>query len=160
MAKRVCLYGILTAVCLVLGYIESVLSLSFIAPAVKLGLANSVALLLILKGDIKGAFAVNITRILLSALLFATPFSLVFSLSAGIVSLIIMCIFSKIKVFSAIGFSIWGAIAHNLTQLCVAFVIFGKAVVYYSPFLLVSALLSGGLVGFLCGIIYKKIKLK
>ncbi len=160
MAKKICLYGVSTAVCLVLGYIESLLSLSFIAPAVKLGLANSVALLFIIKGDIKGAFAVNITRILLAAFLFATPFSLVFSLSAGLASLIIMSVFSKLKAFSAVSFSVMGALAHNITQLAVAFIFFSASVLYYLPVLVFSALISGYLIGFLCQIVYKKIKLK
>ena len=68
MSKKVTLYGVLSAVCLVFSYIEILLPLTFIAPGVKIGLANGVALLLILKKDIKGALLVNIIRILLSNL--------------------------------------------------------------------------------------------
>ena len=46
MTKKIALYGILASLALIFGYIESLFSLSFIAPGVKLGLANSVALLL------------------------------------------------------------------------------------------------------------------
>ena len=38
MAKKITLYAMLAAICLVCGYIESLLSLSFIAPGIKLGL--------------------------------------------------------------------------------------------------------------------------
>lgn len=160
MAKRICTLSLLTAVCIVLGWVESMLSLSFIAPAVKLGLANSVCLLLILKGDIKGAFLVNITRILLSALLFSTPFSLVFSLSAGIISLTVMALLSKLKWFSVVGFSIVGAVIHNAVQILVAVLYFGGAVLWYFPILLLSAVISGTIIGVLCQIISKKIKVK
>ena len=90
MAKKISIYGILATLCLILGYVEHLVSLDFIAPGIKIGLANSVALLLLARGDIKGAFAVNITRILLSALLFAAPSTLIFSFSGGITSLIVM----------------------------------------------------------------------
>lgn len=158
MAKKVALYGILTGLALIFGYIESLFSLSFIAPGIKLGLANSVALLLLCFKDFKGALLVNITRILLSALLFSTPFSLVFSLTAGIISVVIMKLLSGIKSVSVVGFSIAGAAVHNLVQLTVASIIFGRAVWYYLPFLLVSALISGGIIGALSLIIFKRIK--
>lgn len=158
MAKKVALYGILTSLALIFGYIESLFSLSFIAPGIKLGLANSVALILLCFKDFKGAVLVNITRILLSALLFSSPFSLVFSLTAGILSAVIMRLLSGIKGVSVIGFSISGAAVHNLVQLTVASLLFGRAVWYYLPFLLVSALLSGGIIGILSSIIFKKIK--
>ena len=158
MAKKVALYGILTSLALIFGYIESLFSLSFIAPGIKLGIANSVALLLLCFKDFKGALLVNITRILLSALLFSSPFSLFFSLTAGIISVVIMKPLSGIKSVSVVGFSIAGATVHNLVQLTVASIIFGRAVWYYLPFLLVSALISGGIIGALSLIIFKRIK--
>ena len=158
MAKKIALYGILTSLALIFGYIESLFSLSFIAPGIKLGIANSVALILLCFKDFKGAVLVNITRILLSALLFSSPFSLVFSLTAGILSVVIMRLLSGIKGVSVVGFSISGAAVHNLVQLTVASLLFGRAVWYYLPFLLVSALLSGGIIGILSSIIFKKIK--
>lgn len=158
MAKRVALYGILTSLALIFGYIESLFSLSFIAPGVKLGLANSIALLLLCFKDFKGALIVNITRTLLSALLFSSPFSLVFSLTAGVFSVVIMRFLSAIKSVSVIGFSIAGAAVHNLVQLTVASLLFGRAVWYYLPFLFISALLSGVIIGILSSIIFKKIK--
>ena len=70
--RRVCLYAILSAVCLCLGYLESLVPLTFIAPGVKIGLANTVCLILAAKMDIKGAFFVNTVRILLSGFKYAT----------------------------------------------------------------------------------------
>lgn len=158
MAKKIALYGILTSLAMIFGYIENLFSLSFIAPGVKLGLANSVALLLLCFKDFKGALLVNITRILLSALLFSSPFSLVFSLTAGTLSVVIMGLLSGIKSVSVIGFSVSGAAAHNLVQLTVASLIFGRAVWWYLPFLLASAVIGGGIIGALSSIIFKKLK--
>ncbi len=158
MSKKVALYGVLSAVCLVFSYVETFLPLTFIAPGIKIGLANGVALLLILKNDIKGAFLVNIIRILLLNLLFVNPFALIFSLSAGVISTLVMWLVSKTKIFSAVGFSILGALTHNLVQTIVALILLGTGVLYYSPFLIFSAIISGGIIGFLAKILDKKIK--
>lgn len=160
MAKKVCLYGILSAVCLVLGFLEHLVGLDFIAPGVKLGLSNSVALVLIAFGDIKGAFLVNIVRILLSGLLFSSPFTLIYSLSGGIASLVIMSVFSKFNFLSLYGISILGAVVHNLAQLICAFLFLGVGVWYYSPILLVSAVVCGMLTAFVSKLIYNNIKFK
>lgn len=158
MVKRISTYGIFTAVCLVLSFVESLLPLSFIAPGVKLGLANSVALLLLSNKDYTGAFLVNIARILLSCLLFSSPFSLIFALSGGVVSLIVMCLFSKFKSISVIGFSALGAVTHNLVQALVAFLIFGEGILYYLPILILSAIISGAVIGVISYLILKKLK--
>ena len=158
MSKKVALYGVLAAVGLVFSYVETLLPLSFIAPGVKIGLANGVALLLILKKDIKGAFLVNIIRILLLNLLFVNPFSLIFSLLAGIVSTLVMYLVAKTEIFSPVGFSIIGAVTHNLVQTGVALIILGSGVLFYLPILIFSAIISGSIIGFLAKILDKKIK--
>lgn len=161
MAKKVSLYGILTAVCIVLGYVEHLIPYDFIAPGVKIGLANTVALLLVALRDIKGAFAVNIARILLSSLLFSSPQTLMYSLPSGVISLIVMALLIKItstKKISFIGFSIIGAFTHNIIQLIIAALMLGVGVFYYSPILLLSAAVSGFLTGNTVNIILKRIK--
>lgn len=158
MAKKVALYGVLASVGLVFSYVETLLPLTFIAPGVKIGLANGIALLLILKNDIKGAFLVNIIRILLLNLLFVNPFSLIFSLSAGVVSTLVMWLVSKTKIFGAVGFSVLGALTHNLVQTVVALILLGSGVLYYSLFLIFSAIISGSAIGFLAKVLDKKIK--
>ena len=158
MSKKVAIYGVLASLGLVFSYVETLLPLTFIAPGIKIGLANGVALLLILKNDIKGAFLVNIIRILLLNLLFVHPFALIYSLSAGIISTLVMWLVSKANVFSAIGFSILGALTHNIVQSVVAYIILGSGILYYLPFLIFSAIISGGLIGFLAKILDKKIK--
>mgnify|MGYP002521829684 FL=1 len=158
MAKKVTLYGIFTALAVIFGYIESLFSLSFIAPGIKLGLANAVCLILFLNGDFKGAFFVNAARILLSALLFSSPFALLFSLTAGMASWLTVFIISRLKSVTAVGFSIAGAAVHNLTQVIVASCVLGRGVRYYLPFLLIAAIFCGGTVGAISLIIFKKIK--
>lgn len=158
MSKKVALYGVLASVALIFSYIETLLPLTFIAPGVKIGLANGVALLLILKKDIKGAFLVNIIRILLLNLLFVHPFALIYSLSAGVISILVMYLVAKTEIFSVIGFSILGALTHNLVQTVVALILLGTGAIFYLPILIFSAIISGGFIGFLAKILDKKIK--
>ena len=158
MAKKICLYGILSAVCIVLGYVEHLVSLDFIAPGVKVGLSNSVALILIAFGDVKGAFAVNIVRVLLSAWLFTSPMALLFSISGAIASLVVMWAFSKIKSVGFYGVSVMGAVVHNIAQLVCAFILLGKGVWYYSPILLISGTVCGLLTATVSKLVCVKIK--
>lgn len=156
--KKIALYGICAALAIIFGFVESLIPFDFIAPGIKLGLANCVALLFVCYGDIKGAFFVNIVRIVLSAFLFSSPFSLLFSLSAGILSLSLMAVIKRFKSVSEIGVSVLGAITHNAVQILVAFLLFGGAVFYYFPFLLLSALISGAVIGIIAKLIFKKVK--
>ena len=158
MAKRITLYGILAALCMVLSYVEQLIPFDFLAPGIKLGISNSIALILVLKGDIKGAFGVNIVRIILSVLLFSAPSTLIYSLPAGVVSVFGMAVLSRFGSFGAVGLSVFGAAIHNITQLLIAFFMLGKGVLYYTPFLLVFAVISGGLTGFLAELTFKRVK--
>ncbi len=156
--KRITLYALLVAVCLIIGYLESVLSISLIAiaPGVKIGLSNAISLTLICLGDIKGAWAVNITRICLSALLFGSPISFFMSLSGGIASTLIVCALSRCKSVSVIGTSIVGGTAHNIFQLLAAALITGTGVVYYIPVLIIGGAVCGALCGVPANIILNK----
>lgn len=156
--KRLAVWSLLTAVCLIIGYVESLINLSFIAPGIKLGLANSVACVLVFSGDIKGAVAVNLSRILLSALLFGSPVSLAFSIAGGFVSLAVMVLLRKVRFFSVIGISVLGGVFHNTVQCAVGVLFIGKGVAFYLPVLLLSGFLCGAAVGFLSALILKRIK--
>lgn len=158
MAKKVSLYGLLACLCLIFGYLESLVSLSFIAPGMKLGLSNGIALLLLAKRDYKGALAVNTVRILLSTLLFGTPMQLLFSLAGGWGSLLVMVLVCRVKRLGLVGISVAGGVCHNLFQLAVALPLIGAGVLYYLPVLLLGGGVSGALIGFLAAIIFKKMK--
>ncbi len=156
--KRLCIFAMLTAVCLIIGYVESLINLGLIAPGIKIGLSNSVACVLVFRGDIKGAFAVNITRILLSALLFGSPVSLAFALAGGILSLVVMALLSKCPKFSAVGVSALGGAVHNIAQCTVGACIIGVGVFYYLPVLIISGAVCGVFVGVLSKLILKRME--
>lgn len=156
--KRLCIYSLFVALCLIFGYIESLVSLAFIAPGVKLGLANAITVMLICIGDTKGAFFVNISRIALSALLFGSPVSFVFAFFGGIVSLSVAALLKKTGIFSTVGISIASGVVHNLAQTVIAILILGVGMLYYLPILIIGGSISGAVIGILCKLILKKIK--
>lgn len=156
--KKVTVYALFTALCIVLGYLESLLELNFIAPGVKLGLSNSAALILASRGDLKGAWLVNIARILLSALLFGSPVSLVFSLCAGVASLIALSFFIRIKSLSLIGTGIISGAVHNSVQCAVAVFFVSSGILFYLPILILCGGVCGAFIGLLSQIISKKMK--
>ncbi len=158
--KRLTLYALLTAVCLIIGYLESLLSITLIAvaPGVKLGLSNAVVLTLICTNDTKGAYLVNVIRICLSALLFGSPISFVLSLSGGITATFIAHILSRSKSVSAIGISIASAVTHNVFQLVAAVFIVGFGVLYYLPVLILLGAVCGAFCGVLAQLVLKHSK--
>lgn len=158
--KRLTLYALLTAVCLITGYLESLLSITLIAvaPGVKLGLSNAVVLTLICTNDTKGAYLVNVIRICLSALLFGSPISFVLSLSGGITATFIAHILSRSKSVSAIGISIASAVTHNVFQLVAAVFIVGFGVLYYLPVLILLGAVCGAFCGILAQLVLKHSK--
>lgn len=158
--KKITIYALLVAVCLIIGYLESLLSITLvaIAPGVKIGLSNAVAMTLIYRGDKTGAWAVNITRICLSALLFGSPISFLLSLSGGVASTLVITILSRFKSVSAIGSSIAGGVTHNIFQLIAATVFTGVGVIYYLPILLGLGAFCGAFCGVMAQLVLNKSK--
>ena len=158
--KKLTLYSLLVALCLIIGYVESLLSISLIAiaPGVKLGLSNAVALTLICRGDAKGAWAVNICRICLSALLFGSPVSFLLSLAGGVASTLVSCFLIKFKSVSELGASIAGGAVHNAFQCAAAMLLVGFGVAFYLPALLAFGAICGAFCGVLVKLILKKVK--
>ena len=79
-------------------------------------------------------------------------------LVSGLITFIVMAVMGRCRNFSVIGFSIMGAAVHNLIQLLCAFLMLGKGVLFYSPFLLLAALISGSLIGILVKILSGKVR--
>lgn len=156
-AKKVSLYGFLTAAALLFGFVEYLVPLNFIAPGIKLGISNAVILILIVNKKYKSALIINVARILLSGFLFATPFSLLFSLTAGIISTVIMILLNNSKLIGFVGLSAVGGVVHNFIQIIIAVLTVGKGVVFYLPFLILAGVLAGSIVGILVWILSNKI---
>ncbi|RIA65026.1 heptaprenyl diphosphate synthase [Anaeroplasma bactoclasticum] len=148
--KRWIVISMLMAMACVLSYLESFIPV-FI-PGVKLGLANVIILIMLYEFKFYEAGIVDLLRIIVVALIRGTIASPTFfmSLAGGILSYIVMLIFSKIKIFSPIGVSALGSISHFLGQIIVVIIIINlDAVLYYLPFIAVLSIITGVLSGFI-----------
>ena len=114
-------------------------------PGFKLGLANIITLILLQRYTSKDAALVLTVRILLSALLFGQALSLMYSLTGGFLSLLIMCSVNRLlqkKHLMLTG--AMGGLTHNAGQLLLAFAITATpGVLAYLPFLLPAGILTG-----------------
>ncbi len=159
MKKNVAVLGILTALALILSYLETLIPVPFGVPGMKLGLPNLVVLYALYTMGWKESLSINFVRIVVSGLLFGTFVSLMYSLAGGAVSFLVMLLLKKTGKFSLYGTSIGGSVAHNTAQVLTAAVLMETVgIIAYLPFLLVSAVLSGTVIGLLCGIIIKRLK--
>ena len=156
--KKTAQVGMLVAAAFVLGYVESLLPISFGIPGIKLGLSNIVVLLCLYEGTAKEAFGIALVRIVLTGLTFGNFPTMAYSLAGGIFSFLVMFLLKKSNVFSVYGVSIAGGVSHNIGQIAVAVLVLQTGLLmYYLPFLLVAGCVAGACIGFVGGILVKRL---
>ena len=149
-AQRVALYGALTALALVAGYVEMLVPLPVTVPGVKLGLGNVVVLFAIARLGARPALALMAAKVACTTILFANPQAFVFSLAGGILSWTLMALAWKSGLFSCIATSVMGGIAHNVGQLAaVALVLSPQVAAVNLPVLAVAGVVCGAATGVL-----------
>lgn len=155
-SRKIALYGLFIALAFIFSYIESLFPIPFPVPGIKLGLANLVVIIVIYGIGVKEAFVLSMIRILLVGFTFRDPSTLIFSFAGGFLSWLMMTVFLKLKLFSMVGVSIIGGIAHNIGQIIVAIIyVNNMGMLYYLPVLMVSGVISGTLIGILAAVILK-----
>ena len=159
MAKKTAYMGMLTALAFVFSYIEFLMPINLGVPGVKLGLANLVVIVALYLMDVRWACTLSAVRILLVGLTFGNPASMVYSLAGGMLSLVIMIIAKKGKLFSVTGVSILGGVFHNIGQIVVAiFVVETTSLLYYLPVLVLSGTIAGVVIGIISTILIRHLK--
>ncbi len=158
--NRLTLYGILTALALILSYIEASLPTFVAIPGMKMGLSNIVVMFALFAMDEKAAGLINLIRILIAALLFGTALSLAFSLAGGALSLAVMIIAKKSSRFGIVGVSVLGGVSHNIGQILVAMAVMNtRAIALYLPVLWITGIISGIVIGTVGGLVVKRVSL-
>ncbi len=158
LTKKLALSAILAAMAMILSYIEALIPLPVPIPGVKLGLANLIIIIAIYKLGFKYAFVINCVRIFTAGLLFTGVFGIMYSLAGGVLSIIIMYLLYRTNLFSMVGISMAGGVAHNLGQLITACLIMSniKLMSYFS-ILLFSGMISGILIGIVAWLVNGKL---
>ena len=98
-AQIVARFGLLAALSLVLGYFDRAIPITWLlggaVPGIKLGLANTVLLYAVYLMDWRSSVALMLTKVFLSGFLFGSMSAILYSLSGGVLSLIVMLLARK-----------------------------------------------------------------
>lgn len=156
--KEIALTGVFIALAMILSYLESLVPIGFAVPGIKLGLANLVTIVSLYKLGIKNTIIISVGRIILSGILFGNMMIIIYSLAGAFVSMLVMLLVMKTKIFSATGVSICGAIAHNFGQIIVAVITLENMnIMYYMIVLAIAGAIAGTFIGLLSGMIIRNI---
>ena len=154
--KRLTACAVLAALALALSYIEGMFPPPVPLPGFRLGLANIVTLFALCALGAADASAILLVRVLLGAMFAGNASALIFSLLGGFAAMGVMILLARVRVLSVYGVSVGGAAAHNFGQVCAAMLTLGSAApLAYLPILLVVALFSGALTGFVTGLLLR-----
>ena len=155
---RLCRNAVMLALAMIFSFVEHLVPLTLLIPlpGVKLGLANVVITALFFLGSPLDALIVSAARIGLSALLFGTPVSFLFSALGGLCAylLLLACHPFYDRIFSFVGVSILSAAGHHVGQILAAVILFDSGVLLtYLPILLLAGTVMGGVTGLLLNMI-------
>lgn len=147
--RTITLYALLTAIALVLGWLETMIPIAI--PGVKLGLGNIVLLYALYMINRRGAAVLMLLKVLLTALLFGGfGWRMVISLGGGVLSLAAMILAQLAFPKRIVLVSVCGAIFHIVGQLAVIVIARMTPWVFiigYLPILGISAVITGVLSG-------------
>lgn len=133
---------------ILMGYVEMLIPLPLLVPGMKLGLANVIIVIVLYHMDAKSAFFISLVRVLMSGLLFQGFAGLLYSLAGALLSLAVMVLLKKTGKVSITGVSVMGGVFHNIGQIIVAAaVVENIKMAYYLPFLLVTGVVTGFVIG-------------
>ena len=150
MKQKTAYMGMFLALALILSYVEALIPFQFGIPGVKLGLANLVTVMMLYCTGAKEAFLLSVLRIVLAGFLFGNPFGIIYGLSGGILSFLVMYLLWRGDRLHVVSISAAGGVFHNIGQLFMAAaVVENLRLVYYMPVLLTAGFLTGLLIGVL-----------
>lgn len=157
-AKRVAVFAMLVVLAMIFSYLESQIPPFFSVPGMKLGLTNVVVLVALYKlGNVSG-MAINILRIVLISLLFGGVSALLYSLTGGMLSTIVMILLKRTGRFKTVTVSAAGGIFHNVGQIIVAvFMLNTTGIAWYLVVLWFTGMATGILIGFLGELLLKRL---
>ena len=158
-SKRVALCGLLLALMLVLGYVESLLPAVSGVPGIKLGLSNGVLIFAVYMLNVPTAFVLMGLKVALSGLLFGGVSAMIYAAAGGVLSLTVMCLLSRVRGLHPVVVSMAGGVFHNVGQLGMAMLILQTpSLAYYLAVLMLSGLATGAVTGVAASSVMKHLK--
>lgn len=145
--KKLAVAGLFTVFAAICGILEGFLPLQLIipVPGVKLGIANIFIVFAFCYLGKGYALSVSLARVFIVFIFSGNYISLVLSLSGALFSYLALFLIIRLhnKVFSFIGISSVCSFLHGFGQLCMAYIIVGRTVMYYLPIMLIACVITG-----------------
>ena len=155
--KKITMYGLFTALAMIMSLIEVLMPIPLPVPGIKVGFPNIIILFVLYRFGAKTAIAVSLVRVLLVSLLFGNFLGLAYSLAGAVLSLVVMILLKATDMFSTLGVSVVGGIAHNAAQITVACILMSTSEIsYYMPVLIITGTAAGIIVGIASHLLIKK----
>ena len=158
-AKRLATLAVLSAMGLIMFIVESLFP-PLILPGAKMGLSNIFSMLAVFLLGPTDAFVLVVVRTVLGSMFTGNMSTLMYSLTAGLVSVIVSSILTQFVYprVSIVSISVVSAVLHNLTQNVVFCLVSNTPqMVLYMPWLALLGVLAGIIVGFAVWFILKMI---
>ena len=156
LVQRLALSALLTAVMLVLGYVESLIPTGI--PGIKLGLSNSVLLFAIYTLGVPNAFLLMAVKVLLSGFLFSGVNAMLYAFAGGLLSMLAMVLLYKLQGFHILTVAMVGAVMHNVGQVVLAMLMLQtERLIYYMAILMLVGLVTGYITGTVAKLLLRRI---
>lgn len=158
--KKIVRLSMFLALGVVLNIIESLLPVLIPVPGVKLGIANTIGLIVLYFYGAKEYILIGFLRVLLVALLRTGIGSTAFllSLSGWLIStlfVLIVYLFNKASIY---GLSMGSAVMHGVGQIIMVMIIYQMPqMINYLPILVISGIISGNVLALLSSELLKRL---
>jgi heptaprenyl diphosphate synthase len=157
--RRLVMVSMLSACGLILFVFESFLP---VLPWFRPGLGNIATILALVLYGFGDALKVTVLRVVLGALILGRLFTpvFVFAITGGIASALVMEAVHRWqgKTFGPVGISVFGALAHNMVQLAVAYLFFVKSaeIFIFLPVFIATAVVTGNATGLAAAVVLER----
>lgn len=159
--KKMVSLALFLAIGVIFNFTENVLISVPIMPGIKLGLANTIGLLVLYYYGWKEFLIIGILRVLLTALISGFGMATTIALGGWALSSLVVVILYLANRFSIFGLSMISAVMHGLGQIYIVSIWYktlGMFVLF--PILGLSGLISGLLIAFLCRLTIKHLPIR
>ncbi len=159
--KKIAVLALAIALAMILSFVESQIPAFVAIPGVKIGLANIAVVFVLYKLGWKEAVLISLVRVVMVSMLFGTLVSLFYSVAGAVLSLTGMVLLRKTGLFSTVAVSVTGGVLHNVGQILMACLLLEtNVIVYYLPFLILSGVIAGVVIGVVSAIMVNRVQVE
>ena len=159
--KKIAVLALAIALAMILSFVESQIPAFVAIPGVKIGLANIAVVFVLYKLGWKEAVLISLVRVFMVSVLFGTAVSLFYSVAGAVLSLTGMVLLRKTGLFSTVAVSVTGGVLHNVGQILMACLLLEtNVIVYYLPFLSLSGVIAGVVIGVVSAIMVNRVQVE